>query len=405
MEFRDHFMTKMNRRVPAVVVAAVLSALTACSPSEKNAGPPAPPEVLVIAAAARDVPVYREWVGTLDGSENAQIRARVVGYLLKREYQEGSRVKEGDELFQLDARPFEASLAEAKSQLEQGKAVQIASQSDADRNKELFNRKVISEQEFTNKTQQNDANIAKVGALQAAVEQAQLNVQFCKIASPVNGIAGNAMAQVGDLVGQGTNAVLTTVSTVDPIKILFPISEQEYLNAAQKIEEGLREPFEKREALFEVVLADGTTFDHKGRLFSLDRQVNQATGTILVTAMVENPGGLLRPGQFARARIKARDLPAAIVVPQRAVAELQGTYQVGVIGPDNKAEIRVVQVGPLVGSDWVIASGLKPGEKVVVEGFQKLRAGAPVAPKPWTPPAPAGGVAQPAAPAAKAQAG
>ncbi len=280
-------------------------------------------------------------------------------------------MKKGDVLFEIDSRPFEAAYAEAKSQLEQGKAVQLATQADADRNKELFARKVISEQEFTNKTQQNQANVAKVQALQAAVEEAQLNVQFCQVASPVDGIAGNAMAQVGDLVGQGTNAVLTTVSTVDPIKILFPISEQEYLVAAEKIEQALTKPFEQRDELFEVILANGDTFDKKGRLLSLDRQVNQATGTILITALVENPGGLLRRGSSPRARIKARDLPAAIVVPQRAVSELQGTYQVGVIGADNKAEIRIVKTGPRVGSDWVIASGLKAGEKVVVEGFQK----------------------------------
>ncbi|MEP6672977.1 MAG: efflux RND transporter periplasmic adaptor subunit [Chthoniobacter sp.] len=374
---------------PSVFAALAPLLLLAACKKDHNAGPAAPPEVLVITAAAKDVPVYREWVGTLDGSENAQIRARVVGYLLKRDYQEGGTVKKGDVLFEIDARPFEAAYAEAKSQLVQGKAVQLATQSDADRNKELFARKVISEQEFTNKTQQNEANIAKVQALQATVEEAQLNVQFCQVISPVNGIAGNAMAQVGDLVGQGTNAVLTTVSTVDPIKMLFPISEQEYLESAEKIEQALAKPFEQREELFEVILANGEIFEHKGRLLSLDRQVNQATGTILATALLDNPNGLLRPGQFARARIKAMDLPAAIVVPQRAVAELQGTYQVGVVGADNKAEIRTVTVGPRFGSEWAIASGLKPGEKVVVEGYQKLRAGAPVIPKPWTPPAPA----------------
>jgi membrane fusion protein (multidrug efflux system) len=392
---------KMNSRSRSVALLAPLLALAACDSKEKHAGPAAPPEVLVIAAAAADVPVYREWVGTLDGSENAEIRARVVGYLLKRDYQEGAAVKKGDLLFEIDSRPFEATLAEAKSQLEQGKAVQLATQADADRNKALYERKVISDQEYTNKTQQNDANIAKVQALQAAVEVAQLNVQFCKVASPVDGIVGNAQAQVGDLVGQGTNATLTTVSTVDPIKILFPISEQEYLDAAEQIQKAMDKPFAEREELFEVVLANGAIFEHKGRLLSLDRQVNQATGTILATAQLENPGGLLRPGQFARARIKAKDLPTAIVVPQRAVSELQGMYQIGVIGPDNKAEIRTVKVGPRFGSDWAIASGLKPGEKVVVEGFQKLRAGQPVAPKPWTPPAPAGDPAKTAAADAK----
>jgi len=313
-------------------------------------------------------------------------------------------VKKGDVLFEIDARPFEAALAEAKSQLVQGKAVQIATQADADRNKALYDRKVISDQEYTNKTQQNDANIAKVQALTAAVEEAQLNVQFCKVTSPINGIAGNAMAQVGDLVGQGTNAVLTTVSTVDPMKMLFPISEQEYLDAAEKIQQAVEKPFEQREELFSVVLANGAIFEHKGRLLSLNRQVDQATGTILITALVDNPGGLLRPGQFARARIEAKDLPEAIVVPQRAVAELQGTYQVGIVRPDNKAEIRTVTVGPRVGSEWAIATGIKPGEKVVVEGFQKLRAGASVAPKPWTPPGPAGEAAKPADTAPKAEA-
>jgi membrane fusion protein (multidrug efflux system) len=338
-------------------------------------------------------------VGTLDGSENAEIRARVTGYLLKRAYQEGAMVKKGDLLFEIDSRPFEAALAEARSQLEQGKAVQLASQSEADRNKELFTKKVISETEYINKTQTNESNLAKVQALKAAVEQAQLNVQFCKITSPIDGIVGNAKAQVGDLVGQGANAVLTTVSTVDPIKILFPISEQEYLEAAEKIQQIVAKPFEEREQIFEVVLANGTTFEHKGRPLSLDRQVNQATGTILITALVDNPGGLLRPGQFARARIKAKDLPAAIVVPQRAVSELQGMYQVGVIGPDNKAEIRTVKVGPRAGSVWAIESGVKPGEKVVVEGFQKLRANALVVPKLWTPP-----VAAASAPANPAEA-
>jgi membrane fusion protein (multidrug efflux system) len=178
------------------------------------------------------------------------------------------------------------------------------------------------------------------------------------------------------------------------MKMLFPISEQEYLDAAQKIQQAVEKPFEQRDPIFEVVLANGEIFPHKGRLLSLNRQVNQATGTILITALLENPEGLLRPGQFARARVESKDIPEAIVVPQRAVAELQGTYQIGVVGPDNKAEIRTVTVGPRVGSDWAIASGIKPGEKVVVEGFQKLRAGAPVAPKPWTPPAPAGSAAK-----------
>jgi membrane fusion protein (multidrug efflux system) len=234
--------------------------LAACGSKEKAAGPPPPPDVLVAPAEARDVPVYREWIGTLDGSENAEIRARVTGYLTKRDYQEGSLVKKGDLLFEIDQRPFDAALAEAKSQLEQGKAVQLATQSEADRNKELFNKKVISESEYVNKTQANQSNVAKVKALEASLEQAQLNLSFCRVTSPVDGIAGIAQAQVGDLVGTSTSMVLTSVSTVDPIKILFPVSEADYLEAVTRVEETLSKPFDQRRESIELILADGSIF-------------------------------------------------------------------------------------------------------------------------------------------------
>lgn len=345
-------------------------------------------------AAARDVSVHREWVGTLDGSENAEIRARVAGYLTRRSYQEGAIVKKGDVLFEIDPRPFEAALAQAKEQLEQGKAMQLASQAEADRNKELFDKKVISDKEYTNKVQSNESNIAKVRALEAGVEQAKLNLEFCKVTAPVEGIAGVAQAQVGDLVGSGANVLLTSVSTLDPIKVLFPISEVEYLAATERLQESMSKPLDQREEAIELILADGKTFPHKARLLSVDRQVNAATGTILVTAVVKNPGSVLRPGLFARARIVARKLEGAVVVPQRAVMEIQGSYQLGVVGADGKAEIRPVQAGPRDGSDWVIASGLRAGEKVIVEGLQKVRAGMPVAARPW-PPGPAKDAATP----------
>lgn len=345
-------------------------------------------------AGSRDVPVYREWIGTLDGSENAEIRARVTGYLIKRNYQEGTLVKKGDVLFEIDPRPFEAELAQSKQQLEQGKAVQLASQAEADRNKELYDKKVISEKEFTNKVQNNEANLAKVRALEAVVEQAQLNLGYCKVTAPVDGIAGIAKAQVGDLVGSASSAVLTSVSSLDPIKIVFPISEVEYLAAAEKLQESLARPLAERQEMIELVLADGKPFANKARLLSVDRQINAATGTILVTALAANPGSILRPGLFARARVVGKTLAGAVVVPQRAVLEIQGSYQVGVIGADGKAEVRPVQVGPRTGSEWVIAAGLKPGEKIVVEGLQKIRNGVPVVAKPWTP------AAAPVAPAA-----
>jgi len=370
--------------VALLLVGVGIVALTGCGKEEAVVA--APPEVLVTEAAARDVPVYREWIGTIDGSENAEIRAKVQGYLIKRSYDEGSLVKKGTPLFQIDPRPFEAALAEAKSQLEQAKAIKLAAIAERERSNQLFSQKVISEQEHTNKTQLAESNIAKVAALEANVHQAELNVEFCNITSPVDGIVGIAKAQVGDLVGTGSNVLLTSVSTLDPAKILFPVSEADYLAAYKRAEETLKKPLEERPKNFELILADGSNFPQKAKLLSVDRQVQASTGTILVTALVENPGGVLRPGFYARARVIADVLKGAVVVPQRAVSEVQGSYQVGVIGADGKAEIRPVKVGARTGSDWVISSGLKPGEKVVVEGLQKIKAGAQVNAKPWTPP-------------------
>lgn len=389
----DTFRSRLTWGLAAAFAPAML--LTSCK-QETAPKAVAPPEVLVLPAGTRDVPVYREWIGTLDGSENAEIRARVTGYLQKRDYDEGSLVKKGDLLFEIDQRPFEAALAEAKSQLEQGKAVQLASQAEADRSKELYDKKVIAEKEFINKTQMNESNSAKVSALQANLEQAQINLAFCRITSPVDGVAGIAQAQIGDLVGTAGSQPLTTVSTLDPMKIIFPISEAEYLTAAEKTQQSLQKALEQREDFIELILADGKTFPNKARLLSVDRQVKATTGTILVTAVFKNPGSVLRPGQYARARIMAKTLTGAVVVPQRAVAEVQGAYSVAVV-VDGKAEIRPVQTGPRTGTDWVITSGLKPGETVIVEGGQKVKAGMPVSAKPWTPApeaAPGAGLAQ-----------
>ena len=399
--------TRHTVTIAAFAFAALL--FPACEPKEEAKALP-PPEVLITEAGTRDVPVFREWIGTLDGSENAEIRARVTGYLLKRDYQEGGLVKKNDLLFEIDPRPFEAALAEAKSQLEQAKAVQLASQSEADRNKELFNKKVISETEYINKTQLNESNIAKVAASQANVEQAQLNLTYCKVISPVDGIAGIAQAQVGDLVGTANSMVLTSVSTLDPVKVVFPVSESDYLEAIARIQETMNKPIDQRPESIQLILADGSIFPHKARLLSVDRQVKTSTGNILVTALLPNPGNILRPGFFARARITADVLKDAVVVPQRAVSEVQGSYQLALVGADGKAEIRPVKVGTRTGTDWVISSGLKAGEKVIVEGIQKVKSGAPVSAKPWQPAAPpaaataAAPEAKPAAPAAPAAA-
>lgn len=370
--------------LPGLVALAICPLFfSSCDQNEAPAELP-PPVVLITEAATRDVPVYREWIGTLDGSENAEIRARVTGHLMKRDYQEGGLVKKGDLLFEIDARPFEAALAEAKSALAQAKAVQLASQADADRNKELYDKKVISNQEFTNKIQMNESALAKVKAIEANVEQAKLNLDYCRVTSPVEGIAGLAKAQVGDLVGTANSAVLTGVSTLDPIKILFPVSETDYLAAIHKVQETLNKPFDQRSETIEVVLADGSIFPKKGRLLAVDREVKASTGTILVTALLPNPGSILRPGFYARARVVGDTLKDAVLVPQRAVMEVQGSYQLGIVGADGKAEIRPVKVGVRTGSDWVIASGLKGGEKVIVEGLQKVRTGTPVDAQPWS---------------------
>lgn len=359
--------------------------LSACKPAEAPKALP-PPDVLVTIAETRNVPVFREWIGTLEGSENAEIRARVTGYVRGRDYQEGSLVKQGDLLFEIDPRPFEAALNETNGQLAQAQAIQRASQAEYERSKALFSKKVISEKEYINKMQLNLSNLAKIEALKGSVEQAQLNLGFCKITSPVEGIAGIAQAQIGDLVGTANTSVLTWVSTVNPIKVVFPITEADYLAASQRVQETINIPLDQRPASIELILADGTTFPQKGRLLSVDRQVKASTGTILVTAVLPNPGDVLRPGFFARARIVASELKNAVVVPQRAVSEIQGTYQLAVVGADGKAEIRPVQVGPRTGTDWVITKGLKAGEKVIVEGIQKVKSGAPVLAKLWAQP-------------------
>ena len=386
----------LNAILLAVIVVAATSGLTACG--KKETATVGPPEVLVVEAPTRDVPVYREWIGTFDGSEDAEIKAHVTGYLIKRDYQEGSLVKKGDLLFEIDPRPFEAALAEAKSELEGARATQAASQIELDRSKALVEAKAMPEKEYTNKKGLNDTNIAKVAALEATVQEAQLNLDFCKITSPVEGIAAIARAQVGDLVGPANVATLTSVDALDPIKIVLPISESEYFAASQRIQEAMSKPLDQRTESTEVFLADGSLFPHKARLLSVDLQEKASTGTIMVTGLLSNPGSVLRPGFFARARIVAQTLKDAVVVPQRAVYEVQGSYQLGIIGADGKAEIRPVSVGPRVGSDWVITSGLKPGEKVVVEGLQKIKTGMPVVAKPWTRPsentAPANSVAK-----------
>jgi len=330
-----------------------------------------------------DVPIVREWVGSLNGSENAEIRARVAGYLQKKNYQEGGFVKQGDLLFQIDPRPFEAALDQAKSEVSQEQAVQFATEADFARAQELFDKKVISEQEYENKRQLNRAHVAKTAALEAAVEAAKLNLAFTKITSPLDGIAGLAKAQIGDLVGPGATATLTTVSQIDPIRLYFPLSEKDYKQYANRLKEVMQTPESERKESTELVLADGTVYARKSKFSFVDRQVDPTTGTILTAGNFPNPDHTLRPGQFAKARVAIDEIQGALLVPERALVELQGSYQIGVIGEGNKAEIRPIKIGPRFKGQVVVTEGLNEGDKVIVEGVQKVRPGMVVTPKPY----------------------
>ena len=369
------------------LIIAFVFGLTSCEKKTEHAEAPPPPEVLVTDVVKADVPIVRQWVGTLDGSNNADIRARVTGYLQKRDYQEGSFVKEGDLLFEIDPRPFEAALAQAKSDLAQAQAIQLATEAQFERNQELFNKKVISVQEYENTRQLNEANIAKVGAAQAALQTAQLNLDFTKITAPFDGIAGISQAQIGDLVGpSGSTSTLTNESKVDPIRLYFPISESEYREHSNLLRDSMNMPESERQAIIEMLFADGTVYPQKGRFSFVNRQVDPTTGTILIAANFPNPDRTLRPGQFAVARAAIESIPDALLVPQRALVDLQGNYQLGVVGADNKADIRAIKIGPIYNRQVVVTEGVKEGDKVIVEGMQKVRPGMVLAPKPYEEP-------------------
>jgi RND family efflux transporter MFP subunit len=374
----------MNK-VPSICWAAlfIVAAFTSCKkPAAETLA--SPPEVLVTDVVEKDVPLIRQWVGTLNGVQNAQVRARETGYLQTIAYQQGGYVKKGDLLFEIDPRPFIAALDQAKSQLAEANATLLGVELDAKRAKELFAGKVISEQEYTNKTQDYQTKLAAVAAAQAAQDDAQLNLDYTKIVSPLDGIAGQQEAQIGDLVGSGSNTVLTTVSQINPIWCLFPISEQSYWEFADRLKEMMAVPEDKRPEQVELILPNGTAYSHKGKFAFVDRSVDPKTGTIQIAVTFPNPELTLRPGQYASARAEIGTIPKAMLIPHRAISELQGGDQVGIVNSDGKAEIRAVTVGQVYGPDIVIKDGLKPGDKVIVEGFQKIRQGQPVTSKPYS---------------------
>ena len=368
---------------PGALLLAALLQFVGCA-NKTEAAPPPPPEVQVVNIEQKDVPVYGEWVATLDGFVNADIRPQVPGYLMKQTYKEGTRVRKGDVLFEIDPRPFEAALQAAQGQQAQAEAQLGKTALDVQRDTPLAKQSAIPQAQLDNDIQANAAASAVVKANKAQVEQARLNMEFTKVRSLVDGIAGIAKGQIGDLVGPTT--ILTTVSQVQPIKAYFSISEQEYLPYAERISEVVSG---KRAAGatkgLELILADGSVYPHKGAVLLADRQVDLKTGTIRVAAGFDNPNGVLRPGQFARVRLATSVAKGALLVPQRAVIETQGTYQVAVVTPENKASIRPVKVGERVGNMWIIQDGIQPSERVIVEGFQKVKEGTPVNPKPFQP--------------------
>ncbi|HKM57911.1 MAG TPA: efflux RND transporter periplasmic adaptor subunit [Chthoniobacterales bacterium] len=368
----------------ATVFGSVIFFCSCEKPAQESGAVAAPPEVLVTEVVQQDVPIIAQWVGTLNGIQNAQVRARETGYLQKINYKQGGYVKKGDLLFEIDPRPFIAALDQAKGQLQEAQATLLGVELDAKRAKELFNNKVISEQEYTNKTQDYQTKLASVTSAQASLDDAQLNLAYTKIESPLDGIAGQQQAQIGDLVGGSSNSVLTTVSQIDPIWAYFPISEQNYWGFADRLKQAMDVPEAERTAIAELLLPDGSTYKYKGKFAFVDRQVDPKTGTIQIAMSFPNPDLTLRPGQYVKVRAKVDTIPNALLVPQQAVSELQGSDQIAVVNSDGKVEIRAVTLGPVSGNLVVIQNGVKAGEKIIVEGFQKVRQGIQVAAKPFT---------------------
>ncbi|MGP8198063.1 MAG: efflux RND transporter periplasmic adaptor subunit [Limisphaerales bacterium] len=364
------------------LAAAVVLCLAGCKERPHATTPPPIVEVTTVKKA--DVPVYHEWIGTLDGLVNATIRAQVTGYLLTQNYREGDAIKKGDLLFEIDPRPFQAALDQASGELAQAEARLGKTELDVKRYAPLVKERAISQEEYDDAVQANLEAKAAVLSAKAQVEQAQLNLGFTKIVSPIDGIASIAKAQIGDLVGPSTGE-LTTVSTIDPIKAYYNVTEQAYINFARLFTRENDRQERLKQLEIQLILADGTVYSHTGRIYAPDRQIGPTTGALRLEALFPNPDGALRPGEFVRVQVKFDVNRGALLVPQRAVSELQGAYQVAVVDQDNKVHIQPVRVGERSGSLWVITQGLEPGQRVVVEGLQKVRDGVAVNPTTFVP--------------------
>ncbi len=358
--------------------------LTGCKEQPPATPPPPPVEVATVTQA--DVPVYHEWIGTLDGLVNATIRAQVTGYLLSQDYREGDSIKKGDLLFEIDPRPFQAVFDQAKGQLAQAEARLGKTELDVKRYAPLVKERAISQEEYDDAVQANLEAKAAVLSAQAQVEQAQLNLGFTRIVSPIDGIASIAKGQIGDLVGPGTGE-LTTVSTIDPIKAYYNVTEQAYINFAKLFAHETDRLERLKQLEIRLLLADGTLYPQTGVIFAPDRQIGATTGALRLEARFPNPDLALRPDQFVRVRVKFDTQHGALLVPQRAVSELQGAFQVDVVDAENKIHIQPVSVGERSGSLWIIEHGLDPGQRIVVEGLQRIREGMTVNPTNFVPPA------------------
>ena len=383
-----NFRAALDNSPNVLLAVFLLAAGMLAAGCEKAAAPALPPPTVSVATVVEtDVPIESDWVATLDGFTNAQIQPQVTGYLVKQTYQEGSFVHKDDVLFQIDPRPFQAVVDQANGQLAQANAQLGLAVINVNRDTPVAKLHAIAQSQLDNDIQAKLSAEAAVETAKATVETAELNLGFTQVRSLIDGIAGIAQTQVGSLVSPTT--ILTTVSKVDPIKVYFPISEQEYLRIADKISGSVNLLSSENPVPLTLTLANGNEYPQKGKIIFADRQVDPQTGTIRIVGAFPNRGNILRPGQFGRIQAITDNRKNALLIPQRSVTDLQGNYQVAVVGPDDKVEIRKVTVGDRIGDLWIITDGLKPGERVITEGFQKVGPGSPV--KPVTDTTPSGG--------------
>jgi len=364
-----------HNAIKLLLLGGFLLFLAGCGGSKAAPAPPLP-VVEVATVVQQDTPIYSEWVAILDGYVNAQIQPHVAGYIIEQNYKEGSVVRKGDVLFEIDPRPFKAALDQAKAQLAQAEAQLGKASLDVERDTPLAEARAIARSQLDTEIQAKLGTQALVEAANANVEQAQLNLEWTKVTSLVSGIAGMAQVQIGNLVGP--NSVLTSVSQVDPIKAYFTVSEQQFTDFHRRFPTQASVEEQRRHMPLELLLADGSVYERPGTIYFADREVNPATGAIRIAGVFPNPSNLLRPGGYGRVRASAKTQNGALLVPQRAVIELQGSQQVAVVGSDDKISIRPVTVGERIGNLWIVTEGLKPGERVVVEGLMKVRDGTPV---------------------------